>query len=150
MIPGGPANELRRRIAWCVAGGPAMSLLMGGAGLAADVLSPAGALADAFLATAIPMRTGSFYSDEARLLMLLRGTPDAERWAAVSAICAYRATPIVPMHSAPGWSPMFITWTAAMSISNPRRIWTRVAVTMPNSSGWRGCVIVPLSSAVPK
>lgn len=93
-----PADDrnLTRRMLIYVAGGPAMSLLFGATAL---LLQPFTTGAPAFglslvglaslaiaLVTLIPMRADGFASDGARILMLLRGGPDAERWCAVAAL----------------------------------------------------------------
>ena len=91
-------HDLRRRVAWLVAGGPLASVaLAAAAGAAAWALGGAwgaalgliaflsGAIA---LATLIPTRAGGFASDGARLLTLARGGPEAEREAAIFAVLA--------------------------------------------------------------
>lgn len=87
-------RDLRRRMLIYVAGGPATSLLLGaGALLVRPLLSGVPALTLSLigfaslmiaLVTLIPMRAGGFSSDGARILMLLRGGPEAERWCAVA------------------------------------------------------------------
>lgn len=89
-------RDLPRRMAVMVAGGPAASLLLAalGLGLAALLrgwpaglaLGLGGASLMIALATLLPLRSGGFYSDGARLLMLLRGGPAARRWAAAAAL----------------------------------------------------------------
>lgn len=86
------AHQLRRRMLAMVLGGPAGSLLLGlgalaavplASGLPAAALLMAGILALTItLVTLIPMRADGFSSDGARVRMLLRGGPDAERWCA--------------------------------------------------------------------
>jgi hypothetical protein len=87
-VPVGHAN-LRRRIAWMVAGGPIASFLAGGVLLALD--SPPARLAGGFslllgLLSGIPAKAAGFCSDGARLLMLLRNGPIAQRWAAITTL----------------------------------------------------------------
>lgn len=76
-----------------VAGGPLFSLLGGGlllpallwfgwTTLAGSLLAMVGALSLCIaLATLMPLATGGFRSDGARLLQMLRGGPEADRWA---------------------------------------------------------------------
>jgi hypothetical protein len=112
-------RDLRRRMLLMVAGGPAASLLGGALGLAAAALAD-GLLAGALfafgavslalaLATLLPLRTSGFYSDGARILMLLRGGPAADRW------CAAVATANTSMSARPREvSPALIARAAAL------------------------------------
>lgn len=85
-------RDLVRRQLLMVAGGPVASLVCGlllllattaATGLGAAALAMAGALSLVIaLATLIPSRAGGFTSDGGRLLMLLRGGPQAERMGA--------------------------------------------------------------------
>ena len=87
-------HNLIRRMLLMVVGGPTGSLLVALLALAAMAFAdglPAAALLVATslgliitLVTLVPMRSGGFYSDGARILMLLRGGPQAERWSAVA------------------------------------------------------------------
>ncbi len=87
-------QNLRRRMLLMVAGGPAGSLLLALLALVAMAFAnglPAAALLMATglgliitVVTLVPMRAGGFYSDGARILMLLRGGPQAERWSAMA------------------------------------------------------------------
>jgi hypothetical protein len=87
-------RDLIRRMLVYVAGGPAMSLIFGATalllqpftdGTLAFVLSMVGLASLAIaLVTLIPMRSDGFSSDGARIRMLLRGGPEAERWCAVA------------------------------------------------------------------
>jgi len=89
-------RDLPRRMLLMVAGGPLASLMAGLLGLVGAWLAagfPAAALF-AFgvlnlclaLVSIVPMRSAGFYTDGARILMLLRGGPRAERWCAVGAL----------------------------------------------------------------
>lgn len=92
--PGG--RDLRRKMAVYVAGGPLASLALGitallaASGLPGDGAFPLGitGLVSLVIAvvTLLPTRLGGFVSDGARLLMLLRGGPEAERWCGLAAI----------------------------------------------------------------
>jgi hypothetical protein len=91
---------LRRGMLLMVLGGPLASLLAGLLALALLQVTAGLAAAMAFLAsivslavftlTLLPMRAGGFSTDGARVLMLLRGGPQAERWCA-SALMASAA-----------------------------------------------------------
>jgi hypothetical protein len=91
-------GELRRAMLAFAAGGPAasvlgmaalvpaawllpeyahMALLLGGFGLFSGLIA---------LGTLIPMEAGGFQSDGARILDLLRGKPEADRWCALAAL----------------------------------------------------------------
>jgi len=100
------AYNLRRRMITMVAGGPAASLLLAimcsGSFLVLLAVTPtpinervalllpmAGLMSFAvFLITIIPARTSGFFTDGARLRMLLRAGSQAERWSALVAIYA--------------------------------------------------------------
>ncbi len=95
-------NDLPRRMLWMVAGGPLASLAGVLIGLLAAYLAGPGPLrlvAGMFaflsgailLATAIPQCLGQFKSDGQRILELLRGGREAERWCALSAVSALAA-----------------------------------------------------------
>lgn len=99
-------HDLRRRTLVMAAGGPIASLLLGVQALAlwtatASFLARGGALASLAnlglialgigslaigLVTLLPMRTGGFYSDGARILRLIRASEDAEREVALIAL----------------------------------------------------------------
>ena len=92
--PTDTANLIRRMLIM-VAGGPLASLALGllactvvplasGLGQAALLLLGVISLAIA-VATLIPLQTGGFQSDGRRILMLLRGGAEAERWGAAAA-----------------------------------------------------------------
>ena len=85
-------HNLARRMLVMVAGGPAMNLLLAaGSGLAAGFLpSPWNLVLIIFaalnigigLVTLVPMKTSGFHTDGARILMLLKGGEQAQRWVA--------------------------------------------------------------------
>lgn len=93
-------HDLPRRLMLLVAGGPLASLalaLAAGAVAARVPLSPLGTIVAVMtaglsglvmVATLIPMRTGGFQTDGARILKLLRGGPPAEREAATLPLLA--------------------------------------------------------------
>jgi hypothetical protein len=88
-------HNLARRMLVMVAGGPLTSLILGLLALAAVPLSAGFAEITLLLlgvvslalaiATLIPLSTGGFQSDGRRILMLLRGGAEAERWCAAAA-----------------------------------------------------------------
>lgn len=89
-------RNLARRMLIYTAGGPAMSLVFGATALLLQMFAD-GTLAFGLnlmgltslaiaLVTLIPMRSDGFASDGARILMLLRGGPAAERWCAAAAL----------------------------------------------------------------
>lgn len=90
------SRNLRRGMLLMVLGGPLGSLAVGAAALAGAQL--AGGLANALLlllaaiglmitlVTLAPLEAGGFSSDGARVLMLLRGGPEAERWCAMAVL----------------------------------------------------------------
>lgn len=90
------SRNLTRRMAVYVAGGPSASLLLALAAFGLLSLAPPSvellpstvAAASFFVGvvTLIPNRTGGFVSDGARIRMLLRGGPEAERWCAIAAL----------------------------------------------------------------
>jgi hypothetical protein len=94
-------SRIRRGMLLMVLGGPLASMLAGLLALALLQVTSGLAAALAFLAgmlafgvavlTLIPMRAGGFSTDGARLLMLLRGGTQAERWCA-SALMVGAAT----------------------------------------------------------
>lgn len=83
-------HNLPRRMLVMVAGGPLTSLILGAlallslpllSGLPALLMLLVGAISAAIgVATLIPLQSGGFASDGARILMLLRGGPQVERW----------------------------------------------------------------------
>lgn len=90
------SRNLTRRMMAYVAGGPVASFILAVASIGAAVVSPP-SVGTVFgvmftmslfigIATLIPNKFGGFTSDGARLLMLRRGGPEAERWAAISAL----------------------------------------------------------------
>jgi hypothetical protein len=89
-------QNLRQRMIAYVAGGPLTSLVTGllflligqfTTGALAFAASLAGFMSLGIaVVTLMPMRSGGFASDGARLLMLVRGTPEAERWCAISSL----------------------------------------------------------------
>jgi hypothetical protein len=48
------------------------------------------------IATLLPMKTGSFYTDGSRLLMLRKGGEEAERWAAMAALTGMNQAGVRP------------------------------------------------------
>ncbi|MBA2692558.1 MAG: hypothetical protein H0U65_08710 [Rubrobacter sp.] len=90
------SRNLTRRMMAYVAGGPFASFVLAAVSVGVAVVAPPsvgivfGAMAAMSLfigiATLIPNKLGGFSSDGARLLMLRRGGPEAERWAAISAL----------------------------------------------------------------
>lgn len=96
-----PVNDkdLRNGMLRMVLGGPVASLVLAGAGFAAmlavsQTVAHTVLLLVAFIsllvgiATGIPSTIGHFNSDGARVLMLLRGGAEADRWCAVAALQA--------------------------------------------------------------
>jgi len=105
--------DLPRRVSRMVAGGPAASLMLTllasllgmallGHPFAAvmPVLSVLSALI--FVATVLPIKTGHFYTDGARLMMLRHGGPEAERWCAMMALLGVAMGPVRPREWNPG------------------------------------------------
>lgn len=90
------SRNLRRRMMLYVAGGPVASLVLAALSFGvALVASPSVGLVFGItsltslfvgVVTLVPSKFGGFVSDGSRLLMLLRGGPEAERWAALSAL----------------------------------------------------------------
>lgn len=95
-------HDLPRRMLVMVAGGPLTSLILGAlallslpllSGLAVMLLLLGGAISVAVgVATLIPLQSGGFFSDGARILMLLRGGPQVERWCARALLAAMALT----------------------------------------------------------
>lgn len=87
-----------RKAAWYAAGGPLFSLLGVSLAIPVRVLAAghrnviftailfAAISGMLFVATMIPLRTGGFVSDGARVLMLLRKQPEGMRWVAMGAL----------------------------------------------------------------
>lgn len=90
--------DMRSNLLRVVAAGPVASLLLTiGALLLIDADAPAVRLAAITLAatsfgillgTTLPARTGAFFTDGARIRMLLAGVADAERWMTVTALAS--------------------------------------------------------------
>jgi hypothetical protein len=129
-------HDLRRRAILMVAGGPVVSLMFAVQCLAFHVaLSPlllgsttaAARLTMALLllvgagsllvgaVTLLPMRTGGFYSDGARLLRLMRTTADAEREVALLALAGLTLDGTRPRD----WDPRLVQSGAAIRDDGP-------------------------------
>ena len=99
-LPTSP-ERLDRQMATMVLGGPIASLLLA---LLAALLFPlwppwllvAILSAGITLVTGFPAHTGPFYTDGARVRMLWRGGPDAERWISVTLSYSYTANGLRP------------------------------------------------------
>ncbi|MBC8163730.1 MAG: hypothetical protein H7Z42_21185 [Roseiflexaceae bacterium] len=114
-------RNLRRRMAWMIAGGPVASLLLAlaGAGLVAlqnnSTLDAIG-LVLAFMSglicavTLLPLRSGGFNSDGARLLMLARGGPTVDRYLANLALVASSLGGVRPRD----WNPSLVEHAQAV------------------------------------
>lgn len=109
MVPADTTN-LIPRMAILVAGGPTASVVLSlvAALLLRAAIGPrdilfgltffSGLIA---LATLLPMKTGSFYTDGSRLLMLWKGGPAAERWAALASLIGQAQAGIRPRDYTP-------------------------------------------------
>jgi len=114
-------SNLRRRMAWMIAGGPIASLLLTLAGATLVALQSNSTigligLVTAFmsglicLVTLTPMRSGGFNSDGARLLMLARGGPTVDRYLANLALVSSSFGGIRPRD----WSPSLVRRAQAL------------------------------------
>jgi hypothetical protein len=133
-------GDLRRRAMVMVAGGPVVSLMFGTQCLAvymatsAFLVHPGGgslglltALTLLFLgigslliglATLLPMRSGGFYSDGARLLRLLRGGEETDREVALLALTGLTLSGARPRD----WDPRLVRSGAAIRDNGPFEI----------------------------
>lgn len=91
-------DNLNRAMGIYMAGGPLASMLLAvvlwGISARVEIRIMAAFSALIGIVTLIPMRSGGFLSDGARLLMLIRNGPQARRWSALAAVgaCAYTMT----------------------------------------------------------
>lgn len=118
-------RNLRRRMAMMTAGGPLASLVLALAAALLTLISlpdPPGEVASVLLflsftsfiialVTLFPGRTGGFQTDGARLLMLLRGGPRADRWCAVAVLGAAAMSDQRPRD----WSPDLVRQATAVT-----------------------------------
>lgn len=114
MLPADDRN-LIRRVGWMVAGGPLASLMLAVAACGVHEMTGSGPIsrlfwflgvcsACIFVITAFPMRLGQD-TDGARVLMLWRGGPKAERWCAQLALFGVSAEAVRPG----AWSPGIVS-----------------------------------------
>lgn len=98
-----------------VAGGPAASWLLAAAAFGAAVLLTAAPVKAAMfviglfslgigVVTLLPMHSGGFNTDGARILLLARGGPAADRWCAVSSLGAAQLSGVRPRD----WDPQLL------------------------------------------
>lgn len=114
MTPPGEGSQPRDMLRMVV-GGPAASWLLAAAGFgAAVVVTAPPAKAAMFLiglsslaigvVTLVPMHSGGFNTDGARILLLARGGPAAERWCAISSLGAAQLSGVRPRD----WDPQLL------------------------------------------
>jgi hypothetical protein len=121
-MPQGEQN-IQRKMLVMVAGGPVASLLFallaGGLGLWPGLLPKVVALlfvitallsALIFVGTSIPTYTGGFFTDGARILMLLKGGPGVERWSANTLLNSLVLAGRLPRE----WSPVLLQKSTAI------------------------------------